>query len=87
MLNKIHAFVSWSMIIAVALAVAVIELPIKIAGFLLIAVSYLILVIIAPLTRHWLAPKWVNEFVEWGLSPKFVWTIKAMRAYHRVLLG
>lgn len=87
MLNKIHTLVSWVMIAAVALTVAIIELPIKVAGFAFIAVSYLILVIIAPITRKWLAPKWVNEFVEWGLSPRFFWTIKAMRAYYRVLLG
>lgn len=85
-MEKIHEIISWTVIFTFSFIALLIELPIKIVGFLLCAVIYMFIVLLAPLACKWRSPQWLDKVQDWAFSTKFLLAKKVASAYYRALL-
>lgn len=85
-MEKIHEIISWTVILTLSFIALLIELPIKIVGFLLCTILYMFLVLFAPLACKWRSPKWLEKVQTWAFSTKFLLAKKIAVAYYRALL-
>lgn len=85
-MEKVHEIVSWTVIFTLSFIALLIELPIKIVGFLLCAIIYMVIVLLAPLACKWRSPHWLDNVQDWAFSTKFLLAKKVASAYYRALL-
>ena len=85
-MEKLHEIISWTVIFTLSFIVAIIELPIKIVGFAIMAFLYLLAVLFAPLTCKWRSAEWFDKIVDWAFSTRFFLAKKVIKVYYRALL-
>ena len=82
-MSKIHVFLSFVVVLLVATISTIIELPIKIASFTILAVIYLLALPVAPLAAslvskaHWT----FDKLIDYAFSFKFVFVTFMTKKY------
>lgn len=76
-MSKIHVILSYIVVLLVAIISAIIELPIKIASFTIVAILYLIALLLAPIVDKVRSTQTFDNLVKYAFSFKFIFA-KAM---------
>jgi hypothetical protein len=76
-MSKIHVILSYIVVLLVAIISAIVELPIKIASFIIVAIIYLLVLLLAPIAIKMRSTQTLDNLVEYAFSFKFIFA-KAM---------
>lgn len=82
-MSKIHVILSYVVVLLVAVVSAIIELPVKIAAFTILAVIYLFALLTAPLFRK---VNWsLDKLIDYAFSFEFVFASFMVNKYRDAL--
>lgn len=84
-MDKIIRFINHVVVIVACFITICIEIPVKITGFAIAIMLYILIAAAAPLTAKMPVPKWMKTFYEWATDRALPWTVAVERAYHKVL--
>lgn len=85
-MSKIHSVVAALVIALVAVVSFVIELPIKVFFTVVTTVTYLIFMLLAPLTRHMKATNVTDAIIDYAWSFNFILVREMVKKYKSALL-
>lgn len=84
-MSKIHVILSYIVVLLVAIISTIIELPIKIASFTIVAILYLIALLLAPIVDKMRSIQTFSNFVEYAFSFKFIFANAMVTKYIHAL--